>query len=369
MAISAINLISRKGDNMTEPRTRTRGGAPTTPAQTQGDDWWKEGDDGFQTAETLQSNKKWQSPRFYLKVDESAEIVILDDGKGFFIHEYEIYDPAKKRTSYETVRKDVDHDPLEQLVGVDPRFKDAAYIMYLSCIDLRPFTGKNGEQRYYAKKLLPVKRAQMKKFKRWIEQYGTLRGLMLRMNRDDPKGAKIGDPELNPIDGKTHLTEEDMIENFGHAALMSQDGKSVLKEENADCYAFDYRTTLAPSPPEELAKRWGAPYNPGSAQANSQMSQQAAATSRLRTAATPPPLAQRLKTGGAPAPKEEVAEEVEKPKTSTLIKSRSAPKEAVEEEPKKTLVTKPAAAPVEKDDIPFDTDEETSEEWYGDQDE
>lgn len=349
--------------NTTPTRTRVRGSATPSQVNTEAanGDWFQEGDEGFSTAEKLQQGRKDFLPRFYLKVDETAEIVILDEGKGFFVHEYEIYDAARKRMNYETVNKDTGYDPLEQLVGVDTRFKDASYVMYLTCIDLRPYVDKNGNQKYFTKKLLPVKRAQMKKFKRYLEQYGTYRGMLLRMTRDDPKGAKIGDPEINPIDGKALLTEEDIFENFKGPAVMSKDGKTVYKEENADCYAFDYRTILAPASPEELAKRWGAPYNPGSSQFNNQVveSQQGTALqsrpSTVRAAGSPPPLLSRG-TSVAASPAKEAQSTIVRPSV----------------ENKKSLVTKPAQvvddSMEDEDEIPFDVDEETieaEEEWYG----
>lgn len=274
---------------MSNVRSRVRGSTstPQQNPQEQETGWYDEAEDGFSKSEQMRSSNKYQPSRFWLRVGEEADIIILDDAKGFFIHEYEIYTPATKRVTYETVRPDTEYDPLQQLVGVDPRFKDPAYVMYLTCLDLREFTDKNGNVRYYAKKLLPVKRIQHKKFKRYLEQHGTFRGMMLRMIRDEQKQSKIGDPEFQMADaenGKALFSEEDLLENFGHDAVVGSDGKTVIKKKDEDCEPFDYRKVLAPKSQEELARTYNAPLQAGSEASNRQAMSAAPEQTQQRSA-------------------------------------------------------------------------------------
>ena len=356
-------------------RTRTRGTQSQQTPQNEtesSDDWFDEGEEGFETAEKLSQGRKPRVNRFWLKAGEEAEIVLLDEGKGFFIHEYEIFDSARRKMFYETVRPDSEYDPLQALVGVDGRFKDPYYVMYLTCIDLTPYTDKNGNERTYTKKLIPIKRVQMKKFRRLLEKHGTYRGLVLRMIRDDNKQAKIGDPEwVDPDDfreegaaemGQKLLTEDELLDYFGHEAYIGQDGKTVLKEENADCYAYSYKDVLKPSPTEELCRTWNAPMNVGSAQANQQMMNEAPAQEQASNSAAKPPSSRAKGTGGGlsrvkkktdDAPKEEEAQE-------------SKPRRG-----RKTLAKKPAEQPTDEE-APFDLDENDGAEtgdWYNEDDE
>lgn len=349
-------------------RTRTRGTSTQTQAtnqEPQSDDWFQSGDEGFETAEKLSQNTKNYVNRFWLKAGDSAELVVLDDEKGFFIHEYEIFDPVKKRASYETVRPDTEYDPLQQLVGVDTRFKDPYYVMYLTVMDLRPYTDKQGNERSHSKKLLPIKKMQMAKFKRYYEKYGTYRGLILNMVRDNNKQAKIGDPEwVDPDDfretdsefsGQKILSEDEIFEFFGHDAVIGQDGKTVIKEKDADCYPMDYRDVLKPASVDELCRRWGATPNVGSTEANRGVQDEEETQS---SAARPSNSLRRRKASGS---------------TSQEDAGDEAPKSALRK--RKTLTKKPVEQPeeeevVDEDDAPpFDADGEDSDEWYEGDDE
>lgn len=332
---------------------RRRGTAPQPAKQNQdmGDGWYDQGSEGFQKSERIAASRKKKGPlRFWMKQDEEKQIVLLDDTPGFFIYEYEIWDSHARSMSYETAMVDHGHDPLSQLVGKEgSNVKEPYYAMYLTCIDLTPYTTKEGREIPFSKKLLPVKSVQQKRFKKYLEQYGTFRGMILNMSRLDKKEARIGTPEFqmaDPQNGQVLLSEEDIIENFGHAAVTGQDGR-VIKQENEDCYPFNYVEVLKPTPPEDLARQYGVPYNPGSAAANAAILNEEEAAPRTAPAPTARPAG--LKTGEA--------------KPATQSQSAVEQGDDTAPPPRRQLVKKPAEAPVQEevdeDDIPpFDVEED-----------
>lgn len=158
----------------------------------------------------------------------------------------------------------------------DERGDRAYYALFFSVFALRPWKGKKSSGDG-TKMLLPVKSAQTAKFEAICAaaeaEHGTLRGTFLHMVRDvaNENSAAIGEPAI--LEGKggpvyAHYTEEELVSNWGHAAIIGERGKSagkVLKPENDDIHPFDYETEFPKPDAADLRKRYG-----GRAQAGSE---------------------------------------------------------------------------------------------------
>lgn len=126
--------------------------------------------------------------RFFCSVGETREIVIVDDAPDFFRYEHQLKDARTKRWSLFTPCVEATANCPVCAASDRPSY----YAMYLTIIDLTPYTNGDGEEVEWSKKLLVVKPAQQKKIARLFEKHGTLRGMRLEMTRDGEKDASIG---------------------------------------------------------------------------------------------------------------------------------------------------------------------------------
>jgi len=143
--------------------------------------------------------------RFFCSVGETREIVIVDDSPDFFRYEHQLKDARTKRWSLFTPCIDATANCPVCAASDRPSY----YAMYLTIIDLTPYTNADGDEVEWSKKLLVVKPAQQKKIARLYEKHGTLRGMRLEMTRDGEKDASIGG-DIEFLD----FMEEDELQEF-----------------------------------------------------------------------------------------------------------------------------------------------------------
>lgn len=146
--------------------------------------------------------------RFRVPVGETRQVVVVDDAPDFFQYEHNLKNP---KTGFWDIFtgcvSEYDNCPVCESSG-----KDAYYAMYLTVIDLTPYKSKSGDQVDFSRKLMVVKPAQQKKFTRFFEREGTLRGAIFDMTRDGDKDSSIGNDiefvEFMPEDELATYTRE-----------------------------------------------------------------------------------------------------------------------------------------------------------------
>lgn len=138
----------------------------------------------------LRKNTPREPFRFFCSPGEEREIVIVDDQPDFFRNEHQLKDRTTGR--YSKFVPCID-EAANCPVCAAPDAKQPYFAMYLTVIDLTPYTNRDGDEIEWSKKLLVVKASQQKKFSRLYAKHGTLRGLNLLMTRTGDKSAAIGD--------------------------------------------------------------------------------------------------------------------------------------------------------------------------------
>lgn len=132
--------------------------------------------------------------RFRVGVGETKQIIICDDKPDFFMYEHALRDQdGKWGRLFSGCVKSFDNCPICDASGkADDKPKESYYAMFLTCIDLSPFSLRDGTEIEFSRKLLVVKPSQQKKFLRFYNKEGTLRGALFDMTRDGAKDSAIG---------------------------------------------------------------------------------------------------------------------------------------------------------------------------------
>lgn len=263
-----------------QPRTRTRSGIVRSaqPSQrgqqqrTNDTSWMHQGSDAREqqrreAEETARRRERgWKPPRFWLRPGEQADLIILDNEPGPCFYEHRIRNQSTGKWDIEEAcPKEWESCPLCAQHG------ESYYVMMLTVIDMTPFTDKNGNQREYSRKLLPVKSQQMPFFYNLHEIHGNLRGAHILTSRDNDKTFAIGNPQLDTRHGENGFhSEEEILEAFGHGEIRSQDGQRVIRQANEDCTPVEYGKVFERPSGEDLRRRFGGVAPAGSRQEQQQ---------------------------------------------------------------------------------------------------
>jgi hypothetical protein len=201
--------------------------------------------------------------RFYVKAGDETEIVILDNSleEAVAFYEHNLQDAQGRWSIHEPCIKDFDDCP------ICANGSNSYYVMMLSVLVLKPFTVNRGKPTErvipHSKMLLPVKVGQFDLFQKLEaaakQAGGRLRGMYLVMSRgSDPKASRIGDPQILE-DGKMFdlISEEDLVNEYGHEAVLGQDGKTVLRAENYDITPYNYEKLFPMPDVDSIRNRYG----------------------------------------------------------------------------------------------------------------
>jgi hypothetical protein len=230
--------------------------------------------------------------RFWLsKKKTQAEVVILDSSVNECIgfYEHTLQNPKTQFwDTYEACPKEWETCPICES---DMKGNVPSYTTFFTVYDASVYT-KNGEEKMSGRCLLPIKAAQLSRFMRVLnaaeKQYGTLRGVSLLLERDvnDQQSAKIGEPIMDgDANMFTQLTEDEMLEEFGHEDLMTKDGTVYLKA-NESLQPFVYTDIFEKPSGDDLRKRYGGGMVAGSQQeAESEFTEEAPTSGRSRSRA------------------------------------------------------------------------------------
>jgi hypothetical protein len=123
-------------------------------------------------------------------IGEQGDIVILDAKPGPRVWEHRARDPRTGYwNAYEQCPHEWDNCPLCPPEGE----KSPYYVMFLTVIDMREFTDREGVLWAATRKLLPIKIEQQGFFDTLYKTHGSLRGIHLIMTRDGGRmSAEIG---------------------------------------------------------------------------------------------------------------------------------------------------------------------------------
>jgi len=205
-----------------------------------------------QNQEKAERAKQGHMPfRLYLKPGTSREVIVVDDEPWFFRYEHNLKNPRTDKWDIHTgCTKEEDNCP------VCEEYKESYYALYLTVIDLNPFTDSKGNRHEFSRKLLVAKTGQSKKFIRKFENEGTLRGAVFELNRDGNKDPVIGnDIEL------IEFEDEEILEGDYKREWEDKDGK-VHKEDCSE--PFDYEALFPVQTSDELMEQVGGKPSPGS---------------------------------------------------------------------------------------------------------
>lgn len=257
-------------------RLRSRLGTPpavAAPGTAAGDgstDWMKSGAEAQKVAEAEKRRlaerqaagargELYAPRRLEVESGRQVEIVVLDAALDCFLWEHQQYvagNQVGRRTVFETCPRETQPCPLcDGLAGG----RESYYVMMLTVLELdpgytkegvwTPLTRDVGGEKValpYIKRLMAVKVHQQEAYFSIMNELGSMRGLQLVLDRSatDRYAPQSGvvNVALSKDEGQwVVLSEEEIIEEFGHEAEYSTDAEPVLiKEENADTKPYNY---------------------------------------------------------------------------------------------------------------------------------
>lgn len=237
----------------TAARTRPAG----RPAFYRGEEAYRKVDEEAAKAKARAEARKNQTNmpfRFRVPVNETRQVVVLDDAPDFFQYEHTLKGPDGYWNLHTGCIKESDVCPVCESVG-----KESTYCMYLTVLDLTPFETRNGEEVPFSRKLFVVKNQQQKKIMRMYQREGTLRGAVLDCTRDGDKEPQIG----NDIELNSWMEEADL------ATYQREWTDRERKRHVEDCSVpFDYEALFEEPTAEKLRAVVGGRPTPGSRESN-----------------------------------------------------------------------------------------------------
>lgn len=300
--------------------------------------------------------------RFFCGVGETREVVVVDEKPDFFRYEHNLPDRDGRWKIFTSCINEYANCPICHSGGS----KYPYFAMYLTVIDLTPYTNKDGIEVPWSKKLLVVKPAQQKKIMRKLEQNdNNLRGAVLSMSRDGDKDASIG----NDIELVEFMSEDELLTYETSYVNQKNEQIDVIGHE-----PFDYDELFPEQSEEQLAAlaggnhnsyddharnvgasggRRGAPARPGAAPRGRSGDGWDEGAER-RPAARGAAPARRPAARQEEQPEEELEEEAPPPARRAAPASRQAPAPAgrAAGRPAPRQVSRQAAEPEYEDEVP-----------------
>lgn len=184
--------------------------------------------------------------RFYMNVGDEKQFIILDDEPTFLRWEHEEWVDGrgnkKGHMNYHGCISATDNCP-----ACDSLERSSYLAMYLTILDLTPFTTSKGDDVEFSKKLLVVKASQHKVFFRKLEKKGSLRGMLFDTFRDKKMEARIG----GTLEQTETLTEDELKDYIRE--YEDRDGK----KKTDDVEPYDYLDLFPETTIESLEKTFG----------------------------------------------------------------------------------------------------------------
>lgn len=178
----------------------------------------------------------------------AADVIILDKSWDdlYYIYEHQIYDEAAKTVNHYLCAHETQNCPVcptQRGYGGQP-MERGSYMMHMSVLDITPETVYDGTEFDHRKRPLALTNQLHAEFIKLMgeamETHGTIRGMMILMERDGSFNSNVGRPVVRP-DGAMYVmvSEEDLMLDFGHEEEKSEDG-ALIKPANFDIIPYDY---------------------------------------------------------------------------------------------------------------------------------
>ena len=194
---------------------------------------WFKNDNAISEKLTTYTNTEKRINYLWVAKGDTRRIVILDVKPIVKLH-FHIDAGAK----YEKVPCISEHDscPICEVAGQGSRFgKQKGYII-VTVLDLTPWTTKDGKEMKYTKKIWAIEtEAQRNIVAKYLEKYGTTRGLVLDLTRSGAKGEGSSGSAMY----EDFISEQQIKDNFTNPEYKNDEGK-VLKPAGEDTRVFDY---------------------------------------------------------------------------------------------------------------------------------
>lgn len=189
--------------------------------------------------------------RFFVMPGETKQVIVVDDKPDFFMYEHSLKDDnGKYGRKFCGCVKETANCPVCEATN-----RESYYAMFLTVIDLTPFKTRDGAEVEFSRKLLVVKPAQQKKFQRFYNKEGSLRGALFDMTRDGDKDSAIG----NDIEFVEFVPDEE-LESYVRS-WKDKDGK----KHNDTCHEpYDYEALFEEPDEAKLRALVGGRPAPGS---------------------------------------------------------------------------------------------------------
>ena len=206
-------------------------------------------------------DKVYMPYRFWNNEGQECEVTILDASieDGFARPEHNLKGAdGKYGNIFGCVKNEADC-PLCKIE------KESVLVLYLTVLVHRPYVHKRtGETRQYSKMFLCIKRGQLNDFLRVekiaMEKYGTLRGVTVLLARDHEKNSYSNGKPTAGANGNIisdFYDEDQLVECFGHKAILSKESGKVMKPENDDILPYDYKKLMPPIDVDEFLEEHG----------------------------------------------------------------------------------------------------------------
>lgn len=202
----------------------------------------------------MERNRPWN---LSVPVGKSMQVYILDEGEPWKRYEHTVGGGPNSRGKVMQCIKDTSENcPICAKEG-----KEGAFVLYLTCVVPKDsYTKEDGEvvTRHFQKKLFPIKTKMSAKYQRLFEKHGSLRGIVLKVSRDNKMDPATG----SDVEVVRKMTEAEIQKlATGRQVPPGEKRDQIVKAKIAD--AFEYDKVMPSLKARELAQMIGVAHSKG----------------------------------------------------------------------------------------------------------
>jgi hypothetical protein len=196
--------------------------------------WYVKGNDKEKREQMRKEAHEATVMRFWLKKDESADIIFLDD-EPFCVHEYTV----KINNQFKQYTCSGDDSPMS-VAGVRK-----TYVEYYNVLDLRKYTNREGKEVSYTRKALPVKGDAIDILNRRREECkGSLKFVKFKVSRFGDKSVNCGnDWQIQGKVPESKIPQDDKVRRYRFEEVLAppseQKQEAILRAIGKDSGSAD----------------------------------------------------------------------------------------------------------------------------------